>query len=92
MPSLTGRRTFHHALTSGMSKYGPFTTEEVEHTRTFFSIFLLFLSMIDFHLANVLLARNGDHRRLITSYFLTIIIGVPMYEFVTVVIVDGYTC
>ena len=36
----------------GKSKYGgPFTTEEVEDTKTFFSIFLLLLSMIGFHLS-----------------------------------------
>ena len=35
----------------GKSKYGgPFTTEEVEDTKTFFSILLLLLSTIGFHL------------------------------------------
>ena len=36
----------------GKSKYGgPFTTEEVEDTKTFFGILLLLLSMIGFHLS-----------------------------------------
>ena len=36
----------------GKSKYGgPFTTEEVEDTKTFFSILLLLLSMISFNLS-----------------------------------------
>ena len=36
----------------GKSKYGgPFTTEEVEDTKTFFSILQLLLSMIGFHLS-----------------------------------------
>ena len=36
----------------GKSKYGgPFTTEEVEDTKTFFSILLLLLSLLGFHLS-----------------------------------------
>ena len=36
----------------GKSKFGgPFTTEELEDTKTFFSILLLLLSMIGFHLS-----------------------------------------
>ena len=37
----------------GKMKYGgPFTTEEVEDTKTFFRIFLLLLTLVGFHLSN----------------------------------------
>ena len=41
----------------GKSKYGgPFTTEEVEDTKTFFSILLLLLSLVGFHTVHVSIA------------------------------------
>ena len=50
--SPTGRKTFRLALTWGRAKYGgPFTTEEVEDTKTFFSILLLLLTLVGFHLS-----------------------------------------
>ena len=78
----------------GKSKYGgPFTTEEVEDTKTFFSILLLLLSMIGFHLSghgystSIQLVKTqcpthwvlifGDPLQVI---FLTTIIGVPLYQ------------
>ena len=48
VPSPTGRRTFLLVLTWVR---GPFTTEEVEDTKTFFSILLVLLSMLGFHLS-----------------------------------------
>ena len=78
----------------GKSKYGgPFTTEEVEDTKTFFSILLLLLSMIGFHLSGhgystliqLLKTQCPTHWVLIFGdplqvIFLTTIIGVPLYQ------------
>ena len=81
----------------GKSKYGgPFTTEEVEDTKTFFSILLLLLSMIGFHLSGHGYSVETDfmknqcpsHWVMVTigdpllPIFLTTIIGVPLYEVV----------
>ena len=81
----------------GKSKYGgPFTTEEVEDTKTFFSILLLFLSMIGFHLSGhgysveieIMKNQCPSHWVLIAMaqplhlIYLTTIIGVPLYEVV----------
>ena len=81
----------------GKSKYGgPFTTEEVEDTKTFFSILLLLLSMIGFHLSGhgysveteLMNNQCPSHWVMVTfgdpllSIFLTTIIGVPLYEVV----------
>ena len=50
----------------GKNKYGgPFTTEEVEDTKTFFSIILLLSTLLGFHLSGhawVLLARAVDEK------------------------------
>ena len=81
----------------GKSKYGgPFTTEEVEDTKTFFSILLLLLSMIGFHLSGhgysveIELMKNQCPSHWVMVFigdpllpiFLTTIIGVPLYEIV----------
>ena len=81
----------------GKSKYGgPFTTEEVEDTKTFFSILLLLLSMIGFHLSGhgysvqTELANDqcSSHWVMVIIgdplllIYLTTIIGVPLYEVV----------
>ena len=80
----------------GKSKYGgPFTTEEVEDTKTFFSILLLLLSLFGFHLSShgnsILEQLTRKHcpthwalifllnPLLVVS--LAIIIGVPLYQF-----------
>ena len=83
----------------GKLKYGgPFTTEEVEDTKTFFRIILLLLSLLGFHLSGhgysllhqltrrqcptlLVWMSTGDP---ITTTFLTIIIGVPLYQLVFV--------
>ena len=79
----------------GKSKYGgPFTTEEVEDTKTFFSILLLLLSMIGFHLSghgysvssNLMKTQCPTHWIIMLLgdplhiTFLTTIIGVPLYQ------------
>ena len=81
----------------GKSKYGgPFTTEEVEDTKTFFSILLLLLSMIGFRLSGNGYSAETDfmknqcpsHWVMVTigdpllPIFLTTILGVPLYEVV----------
>ena len=81
----------------GKSKYGgPFTTEEVEDTKTFFSILLLLLSMIGFHLSGhgysieieLMKDQCPSHWMMVTFadplllLYLTVIIGVPLYEVV----------
>ena len=81
----------------GKSKYGgPFTTEEVEDTKTFFSIFLLLLSMIGFHLSghgySILKQLMNDQcpshwftvivADPLHIIFLTTVIGVPIYRLI----------
>ena len=78
----------------GKSKYGgPFTTEEVEDTKTFFSILLLLLSMIGFHLSGhgysveteLMNNQCPSHWVMVTIHYsiLTIIIiGVLLYDVV----------
>ena len=81
----------------GKSKYGgPFTTEEVEDTKTFFSILLLLLSMIGFHLSGhgysieIELMKDQCPSHWVMRIFgdpllpiySTVIIGVPLYEVV----------
>ena len=78
----------------GKSKYGgPFTTEEVEDTKTFLRILILFLSLLGFHLSGhgySLLAQLtsrqcpsfvigflGDPMNLM---LITILIGVPLHQ------------
>ena len=82
----------------GKRKYGgPFTNEEVEDTKTFLRIVLLFLSLVGFHLSgqgysllDQLFRRQCPSH---TIYFtidpntitvLTIIVGIPVYRFVFV--------
>ena len=81
----------------GKSKYGgPFTTEEVEDTKTFFSILLLLLSTIGFHLidhgysvAYELMKTQCPSYWVMLAVadplnviFVITIIGVPLYEVV----------
>ena len=81
----------------GKSKYGgPFTTEEVEDTKTFFSILLLLLSMIGFHLSGhgysieieLMKDQCPSHWMMVTFadplllLYSTVIIGVSLYEVV----------
>ena len=82
----------------GKLKYGgPFTTEEVEDTKTFFRIILLFFSLIGFHLSgqgfsqiNQLTRRQCPTPVLflvadpVNITLITIIIGVPLYQLVFV--------
>ena len=83
----------------GKLKYGgPFTTEEVEDTKTFFRIILLLLSLLGFHLSGHgypltnQLARRQCPTLLVwmlagdpmTITLITIIIGVPLYQLVFV--------
>ena len=83
----------------GKLKYGgPFTTEEVEDTKTFFRIILLFLSLLGFHLSGhgyslfdqlarrqcptlAVLLLAGDP---MNTTLITITIGVPLYQLVSV--------
>ena len=80
----------------GKSKYGgPFTTEEVEDTKTFFSILLLLLSLFGFHLSahgySVVeqLMQKQCPSTLVLLFFgepmfavlLTTVIGVPFIQF-----------
>ena len=80
----------------GKSKYGgPFTNEEVEDTKTFLRILLLLLSLVGFHLSghgyslldqlmttqcpsSLTISIVGDPMHLT---FLTLLIGVPVYQF-----------
>ena len=80
----------------GKNKYGgPFTTEEVEDTKTFFSILLLLLSLIGFHLSghgysilNQLMKKHCPHHWFIALFsgnpmqvvLLTIIVGVLVHR------------
>ena len=82
----------------GKNKYGgPFTTEEVEDAKTFLRILLLLLPLLGFHLSghgytlsDQLMRREcpsfwvlmmvGDPLHLST---LTILLGIPMYQFLT---------
>ena len=67
----------------GKNKYGgPFTTEEVEDTKTFLRILLLLCSLLDFHLSI-----NGGHsysildqflRRECPSFWVLVMLGDPM--------------
>ena len=83
----------------GKLKYGgPFTTEEVEDTKTFFRIILLLLSLLGFHLSGHgysltdQLARRQCPTLLVWMLasdsmnitFIIIIIGVPLYQLVFV--------
>ena len=84
----------------GKMKYGgPFTTEEVEDTKTFFRIILLLLSLVGFHLSghgyslSDQLTRRQCPAPFWVSMFvvdtmhitlITIIVGVPLYQFVVV--------
>ena len=80
----------------GKSKYGgPFTTEEVEDTKTFFRILLLLLALVGFHLSghgysllNQLMATQCPTSLTISIVgdpmhftILTILIGVPACQF-----------
>ena len=79
----------------GKSKYGgPFTTEEVEDTKTFFSILLILLSLFGFHLSahsdsiSEQLTRKQCSTHWVLMFlqvsfpvvFLTVIIVVPLYQ------------
>ena len=83
----------------GKSKYGgPFTTEEVEDTKTFFRIILLFFSLLGFHLSGHgyslidQLARKQCASLWVGLFvgdtmhiiLITVIIGVPLYQIVMV--------
>ena len=83
----------------GKRKYGgPFTTEEVEDTKTFFRIILLFFSLYGFHLLGHgysqfnQLARRQCPTPLVLLLtgdptnitLITIVIGVPLYQLVLV--------
>ena len=82
----------------GKSKYGgPFTTEEVEDTKTFFSILLLLLSLLGFHLSGhgysvgeqLMHKQCPSHWVLLLAtdpnyvILLIIVFGVPMYKLMT---------
>ena len=80
----------------GKNKYGgPFTTEEVEDTKTFLRILILFLSLLGFHLSghgyslSLQLASRQCPSSLIIGIFVadpmnlmltTILIGIPLYQ------------
>ena len=79
----------------GKSKYGgPFTTEEVEDTKTFFSILLLLFTLLGFHLSGHgyssldQLMRHQCPSHWVMLFlvdpmrltFLTIVIGIPVYQ------------
>ena len=81
----------------GKSKYGgPFTTEEVEDTKTFFSILLLLLSLFGFHLSahgdsisHQLTKRQCPNHWILILIsdtmllvFLTSVIGIPLYQLI----------
>ena len=81
----------------GKSKYGgPFTTEEVEDTKTFFSILLLLLSLVGFHLsahgysiADQLMQEQCPSMVVLAILgdpmqltFLTVLLGVPLYQLI----------
>ena len=83
----------------GKRKYGgPFTTEEVEDTKTFFRIILLFFSLYGFHLLGLGYSQFDELARrqcptplvlLLTGdptniTLITIVIGVPLYQLVLV--------
>ena len=83
----------------GKRKYGgPFTTEEVEDTKTFFRIILLFFSLLGFHLSGHdyslidQLARKQCPSFWVGLFvgdtmhiiLITVIIGVPLYQIVVV--------
>ena len=82
----------------GKSKYGgPFTTEEVEDTKTFFSILLLLLPLLGFHLSGhgysvieqLMHKQCPSHWVLLLAtdpnyvILLIIVFGVPMYKLMT---------
>ena len=82
----------------GKSKYGgPFTTEEVEDTKTFFSILVLLLSLLGFHLSGhgYSVGEQLLHKQCPSHWFLLLaadpndsillitVIGVPMYKLMT---------
>ena len=81
----------------GKSKYGgPFTTEEVEDTKTFFSILLLLLSLVGFHLsshgystADQLMREQCPSQEVLAVLgdpmqltFLTVVLGVPLHQLI----------
>ena len=80
----------------GKSKYGgPFTTEEVEDTKTFFRILMLLLSLIGFHLSahgysiTDQLTREQCPSEIVLAIsdpmqltFLTVFLGVPLYQLI----------
>ena len=81
----------------GKSKYGgPFTTEEVEDTKTFFSILLLLLSLVGFHLsahgysiADQLMQEQCPSMVVLAVLgdpmqltFLTVLLGIPLYQLI----------
>ena len=83
----------------GKRKYGgPFTTEEVEDTKSFFRIIMLLLSLFGFHLTghsysqfNLLARRQCPTPSILlltgdssTTILITVIIGVPLYQLVFV--------
>ena len=81
----------------GKSKYGgPFTTEEVEDTKTFFSILLLLLTLVGFHLsahgysiADQLMQEQCPSMVVLAILgdpmqltFFTVLLGVPQYQLI----------
>ena len=81
----------------GKSKYGgPFTTEEVEDTKTFFGILLLLLTLVGFHLSShgystaVQLMREQCPSQEVLAVlgdpmqltFLTVVFGVPLHQLI----------
>ena len=81
----------------GKSKYGgPFTTEEVEDTKTFFSVLLLLLSLVGFHLsshgystADQLMREQCPSQEVLAVLgdpmqltFLTVVFGVPLHQLI----------
>ena len=81
----------------GKSKYGgPFTTEEVEDTKTFFRIIILLLSLLGYHLSGhgfsivdqVMRKQCPSHFLMLflvdpMNYtYLTVILGIPLYHLI----------
>ena len=82
----------------GKSKYGgPFTTEEVEDTKTFFRILLLLLAMVGFHLTDhgyslyYQLMKTQCPSFWVSLFvgdpmqftYITVALGIPVYQFFT---------
>ena len=71
------------------NKYGgPFTTEEVEDTKTFFSILLLLLSLLGFHLSGhgYSVGEQLMHKQC-PSYWVLLLAADPNYSFLLITVI-----